>query len=121
MATGGVWSIESPRNDAQRNSLGDFNCVGRSNLFQQLLPWLPQHRSGQSRSLMPLPNFVIAGAPKAGTTTLYDLLRQHPAVGMSYIKEPNYFSDGWASWARELSDYEALFVHCAGKKAIGEA
>ena len=40
----------------------------------------------------PLPNFFIAGAPKAGTTSLYHYLDQHPEIYMSPIKEPCYFS-----------------------------
>ena len=39
-----------------------------------------------------LPNFFIVGAPKAGTTSLYHYLDQHPAIYMSPIKEPYYFS-----------------------------
>ncbi len=39
-----------------------------------------------------LPNFFIVGAPKAGTTSLYHYLDQHPEVYMSPIKEPNYFA-----------------------------
>jgi hypothetical protein len=39
-----------------------------------------------------LPNFLIIGAAKAGTTTLYDLLKQHPQVYLSFVKEPMYFS-----------------------------
>jgi hypothetical protein len=40
----------------------------------------------------PLPNFFIVGAPKAGTTSLYYYLDQHPEVYMSPIKEPCYFA-----------------------------
>jgi len=39
-----------------------------------------------------LPNFFVVGAPKAGTTTLYHYLDQHPQIYMSPIKEPNYFA-----------------------------
>ena len=39
-----------------------------------------------------LPNFFIAGAPKAGTTSLYHHLRQHPDVYLSPLKETSYFS-----------------------------
>jgi hypothetical protein len=39
-----------------------------------------------------LPNFFLAGAPKAGTTSLYHYLAQHPQIYMSPIKEPCYFS-----------------------------
>jgi hypothetical protein len=51
--------------------------------------------AGQSSTRMlapPLPNFFIVGAPKAGTTSLYHYLSQHPDVYMSPIKEPNYFA-----------------------------
>ena len=39
-----------------------------------------------------LPNFFVVGAPKAGTTSLYHYLDQHPQIYMSPIKEPNYFA-----------------------------
>ena len=38
-----------------------------------------------------LPTFFLAGVPKAGTTSLYFYLRQHPQVFMSPIKEPTFF------------------------------
>jgi hypothetical protein len=38
------------------------------------------------------PNFFVAGAPKAGTTSLYHYLRQHPQIYMSPIKEPCFFA-----------------------------
>ncbi|HSZ07374.1 MAG TPA: sulfotransferase [Steroidobacteraceae bacterium] len=43
-------------------------------------------------SSVKLPNFFIVGAPKAGTTSLYDYLAQHPQVFMCPLKEPNYFA-----------------------------
>jgi Sulfotransferase family len=39
-----------------------------------------------------LPNFFLVGAPKAGTTSLYHYLAQHPDIYMSPIKEPCHFS-----------------------------
>jgi hypothetical protein len=39
-----------------------------------------------------LPNFFIVGAGKAGTTSLYHYLGQHPQIFMSPIKEPSYFA-----------------------------
>ncbi|HTF43103.1 MAG TPA: sulfotransferase [Terriglobales bacterium] len=39
-----------------------------------------------------LPNFFIVGAPKAGTTSLYHYLDQHPQVYMSTVKEPHFFA-----------------------------
>jgi len=38
-----------------------------------------------------LPNFFLVGAPKAGTTSLYHYLAQHPEIYMSPIKEPCHF------------------------------
>jgi hypothetical protein len=40
-----------------------------------------------------LPNFFIAGAAKAGTTSLYHYLDQHPDIYMSPMKEPSFFSE----------------------------
>lgn len=40
---------------------------------------------------MRLPNFFLAGAPKAGTTSLYFYLDQHPEIYMAGIKEPAFF------------------------------
>lgn len=38
------------------------------------------------------PNFFIVGAPRCGTTTLHEILSQHPDIFMSKVKEPHYFS-----------------------------
>ena len=38
-----------------------------------------------------LPDFVIIGAPKCGTTFLYNLLTKHPHVEPAAFKEPHYF------------------------------
>ncbi len=40
-----------------------------------------------------LPNLFIIGAAKAGTTTLYDVLKQYPRVYFPVQKEPSFFSD----------------------------
>lgn len=40
------------------------------------------------------PNFILAGAVKSGSTSLYEYLDQHPDIFMSPIKEPHYFSAG---------------------------
>ncbi|MGY1812648.1 sulfotransferase family protein [Blastococcus sp. SYSU D00820] len=42
-----------------------------------------------------LPHFVIAGAPKAGTTALHAALATHPGLYLSPVKEPKYYlTDG---------------------------
>ena len=38
------------------------------------------------------PNLFLVGAAKAGTTSLYDELARHPAIYMSPMKEPHFFS-----------------------------
>jgi len=39
-----------------------------------------------------LPNFIIAGATRSGTTSLYYYLKQHPEISFPDLKEPRYFS-----------------------------
>ncbi len=85
---------------------------------------------------MILPNFIILGAAKAGTTALYHYLKQHPEIGMSRIKETNYLAlkgdpldfrgPGDADYIKRFtitteSGYLDQFADCSGKKAIGEA
>jgi Sulfotransferase family len=49
-----------------------------------------------------LPNFFVVGAPKAGTTSLYHYLDQHPAIYMSPVKEPAYFAFDLLERKRQL-------------------
>jgi len=74
---------------------------------------------------MPLPNFLIIGAAKAGTTSLYHYLRQHPDVFMSAVKEPRYYyQEGLADGRLEIfgrDAYERLFRDVTSERAIGEA
>lgn len=69
------------------------------------------------------PNFFIIGAPKAGTTTLYRWLDQHPDVFMPRIKEPNYFAGDLPVEDRvsDLQEYMDLFKTAGQAAAIGEA
>ena len=48
-----------------------------------------------------LPNFLLIGAMKAGTTSLWHYLRSHPQVFMSDIKEVMFF-DPRHTWDRGL-------------------
>lgn len=43
----------------------------------------------------PWPNLLIAGAPKAGSTSLHRYLDQHPAIFMCPKKEVAFFSGTW--------------------------
>ncbi len=76
-----------------------------------------------------LPNFFIVGAGKAGTTSLYHYLKQHPDVFLPAVKEPHYYSfrgvrphGPWkdVEYIKDKSIYEALFDTWDGHKAIGE-
>ncbi len=83
---------------------------------------------------MPLPNFVIIGAARSGTTSLYRYLAQHPGVFTSPVKETNYFAweaerppEGSAPIldqiypVRSAAAYRALFDEVSGQRAVGEA
>ena len=82
-----------------------------------------------------LPNFFLAGAPKAGTTSLARYLAQHPRIFMSAIKEPCFFAsevrpENFADpcyrvqtpeLITDRASYEALFRDAGDATAIGEA
>src|SRR5690348_277983 len=79
---------------------------------------------------MGLPNFFIVGTPKAGTTSLYHYLDEHPDIFMSPIKETNYFSyeeiKSQGLFYNEehintLAQYEQQFKDAKNESAIGEA
>lgn len=66
-----------------------------------------------------LPTFIVIGAQKCATTTLWTLLRQHPDFFLSSIKEPNFFlAEG--TWSRGRGWYESLFRDAAGARHVGE-
>ena len=67
-----------------------------------------------------LPTFLIIGAGKSGTTSLWSYLDQHPQIGMSAIKEPSFFSMD-AVHARGLEWYRRLYAGCTQARARGEA
>lgn len=67
-----------------------------------------------------LPNFIVIGAAKAGTTTIFDLLGAHPDVFTSDPKEPHYFSR-LVTFDERRPWYESLFAGADGYRAVGEA
>lgn len=67
-----------------------------------------------------LPNFIVIGAGKAGTTSLYGYLSDHPQVFMSDPKELNFFTIE-DNWHLGLPWYERHFEGASGARAIGEA
>lgn len=84
---------------------------------------------------MPLPDFFVIGAPKAGTTALHVALAGHPQLFLSRVKEPKHFltdgppptggGPGDAKTFREYvwrrSDYEALFAGAPEGTLRGES
>lgn len=85
---------------------------------------------------MTLPNFLFIGTGKAGSTSLYYYLKQHPDVFMSPVKETNFFSyeggrphfsgpgDSESTAHRKtittFEDYQKNFSGATTEKAIGE-
>lgn len=76
------------------------------------------------------PNFFIVGAPKAGTTSMYSYLAQHPDIFLCPVKEPNHFASGSILRQRLYYDarvvendeeYLSLFETVTHESAVGEA
>ncbi len=67
-----------------------------------------------------LPDFVIIGAQKSGTTSLWHYLRSQPKVFMPQEKEPCFFSHD-DRFARGLEWYSSLFEPAQESQLIGEA
>lgn len=82
---------------------------------------------------MTLPNFLIIGAAKAGTSSLYSYLKEHPQIYMSSEKEPRYFTpelysiynngvrQGGRRKALDFAQYCQLFAEASDEIALGEA
>jgi len=69
-----------------------------------------------------LPDFLVIGAYKSGTTALHHDLRSHPRVFLPRRKEPNFFAfegesadshPAASSSARSMDEYVALFADAA--------
>lgn len=93
--------------------------------------------SSPRSNTMTLPNFMIIGVAKAGTTSLYRYFEQHPQVFMCDEKGSNYWGyEDARNWkwkdegdppklrhfmARTFEDYLALYAGVTDETAIGEA
>src|SRR5215471_836450 len=73
------------------------------------------------------PNFFLVGASRAGTTSLWQHLIEHPDIymptGAMAEKEPCHFCEvtpRWASAYRDRKRYLALFTQAGGRRAVGE-
>jgi Sulfotransferase family len=84
---------------------------------------------------MALPDFLVIGVPKAGTTALHAALTRHPELFLPTVKEPKFFlSDGppparggpgdaqtYQEHVWRRADYEALFDPAPPGVLRGEA
>ncbi|MFP5274227.1 sulfotransferase family protein [Coleofasciculus sp.] len=77
---------------------------------------------------MNLPTFLIIGVQKAGTTSIYNYLNQHPQIYMSPVKETNFLEKNWGEIEDQrkaridtFEKYCQLFTGVKDEIAIGEA
>jgi Sulfotransferase domain len=72
---------------------------------------------------MAKPDFFIVGAPRSGTTAMYEYLRRHPQVFMPEHKEPQHFGSDLTHLHDPLTeaDYLRLFRGAKPGQRVGEA
>jgi hypothetical protein len=63
-----------------------------------------------------LPSFLVLGAQKAGTTSFFELIGQHPDVRAPRLKEVNFFDK---DWSKGLEYYRSVFPRGAEMRAEG--
>jgi hypothetical protein len=77
-----------------------------------------------------VPDFFIVGHHKSGTSALYEMLRAHPQIFLSPLKEPRYMASDMRERFRQprerphpqtLEDYLALFAGALPDQRAGEA
>jgi hypothetical protein len=77
----------------------------------------------------PLPDFLIVGHPKCGTTALFELLRTHPEIHMPARKEPWFFAEELhvnsaprpEGMPRTVAQYAEWFDGAQEGQKVGEA
>jgi hypothetical protein len=67
-----------------------------------------------------MPDFIIVGAQKCGTSTLYAALKKHPDIFMSTPKELNYFQDT-KNYEKGIVWYSSFFKDCPTECIAGES
>jgi len=83
---------------------------------------LPSLRSILTAPLRPLPNLLVVGAQKAGTTSLHELLSRHPGICMSRTKECDELArDRPSAWRYRAYFPVVLGRPYGGAKWIGES
>jgi len=79
---------------------------------------VPPARTEPAAAAGPLPDFLVIGAPKAGTTSLAAHLAAHPGVHVAPQKEVDFFQ---RNWDRGLDWYRAQFAAAQPGQIAGEA
>jgi hypothetical protein len=75
-----------------------------------------------TREIQNSPNLLIIGPPKSGTTFLFQILRMHPDICASIIKETRYFSPILRNETiRSFDNYLKYFKHYNNERVIMEA
>lgn len=75
---------------------------------------------------MTLPDFLVIGVAKGGTSSLQAYLQQHPEVFVPRMKDPGFFAYNGKSdpnhryKVKDRAAYEALFAETGGAKAVGD-
>lgn len=98
-------------------AIKNLRNIGRSirtRIAQQTKPLRFQCRLATA-SLRQLPSFLIIGAQKSGTTSLYSCLTQHPRVESAFEKEVRYFNN---HFHRGVNWYKAHFPLGPGRRVI---
>lgn len=75
-------------------------------------------RAGIRRSssrLRPLPDFLIIGGQRCGTTSVFNYLLDHPLVLPPLVKEPHFFT---YQWPRGIGWYRAQFPTKLRRRAV---
>lgn len=66
-----------------------------------------------------LPNFLVIGSMKCGTTSLHKYLESHPQISMAPTTDVRFFSTTW-NWKKGLDWYRSLFADSQDAAAVGE-
>ena len=95
-------------------------------------PWDMSENARERR----LPDFLVMGAPKAGTSALHAALAEHPQLHLSAVKEPKYYMCGDSpppayrgpgdahsnqEWIWQRASYQALFDGAPPGALVGES
>lgn len=77
---------------------------------------------GPAETALRLPNLVVVGVSKAGTTSLFEYLGRHPDIGLSDVKELRYFTPvRYGEPLAPVTSYAEHFRGCTTERYAVEA